>query len=471
MHSEDRYILSNMLSNVNITNDIYFACEEGFIKTSELYSIQSHGNYEDNLIALFFDWYENRANPEQQMLVDLNGFVHLNDQFDDLQAIMAVEIEKKFLSNETDKDKTVSELALLLDDNLGVLKYLPEGVEPIKTESDLSVNANMVYLLSCSDKRSWRKLVNNLLFRMKNNNYNGITAKESLDWLIHNRNVKAIEYKAQMESVYAQELEYEDSCCSKEDDKSFIEKALKIKKSKALGYAKKAIKRGLKTLEQYIDKEDVVLFNSGDGFVVEGGLFNYRFKKSHTSLIEHTLDPISYHIPYDLIVMNKDNLELANLCIYFDETPIIDQVISAVLYLQSGNEKELIESGNFFNRTDAFHTDPIMKQIKQVQREINLADYESLVGEVEIMVSNGISMNDYTEVFLDVDLKEKEEAESKRFDKIKEAVFKSLPNFIGADLPKFVYSDFKNLTFDGILDEYSRTNELSLELEENLRIC
>lgn len=46
-----------------------------------------------------------------------------------------------------------------------------------------------------------------------------------------------------------------------------------------------------------------------------------------------------------------------------------------------------------------------------------------------------------------------------------------MPNFIGAELPNFVYRDFENLTFDAIIDQYYQTKELSPELESRLRIC
>lgn len=478
MNAEDRYILTGMLSDVKITNDIYFACEEGFLKPSELYELQLTGNYIESLIALFSDWYQNKATPEQQLLVDLNGYIHLNDQFDDLKTIIAVEIEKKFLSNEEDDDKSISELALVLEGDLGTFPYLPKDATPIRTENDIQERANIVYLLSCSDKRTWRDSVNSLLFRMRNNNYNGIKIKDALDWLIHKRNVEAIEYRESILNAYEsvieeREADYQDELAYEEEVEkalpTFVEKVFKMNKSKAEKYARKAISRGLRTLKSFIGDKDVRLFNTEEGFMIEAGLFNYRFRKSHTSLIQHTMNPISYHIPYDLIVVSKQtNLELANLCIYFDETPIIDQVISTVLFLQTGKEKEILETGNFFNRRDSFYTDPVMSQLYKTQRVINLQDYEQMVGEVtEIMLEEGESLEGYNEVSLSlVDVKK-----ASRFSKIQKAVFDAMPNFIGAELPNFVYRDFENLTFDAIIDQYYQTKELSPELESRLRIC
>jgi len=62
-----------------------------------------------------------------------------------------------------------------------------------------------------------------------------------------------------------------------------------------------------------------------------------------------THTPLNGHIPYILTLMTKDNLELANCCVYVSEnTPIIDQIITIMLYIQH-DEEELLQNCNLFN--------------------------------------------------------------------------------------------------------------------------
>lgn len=480
MNPEDRMILTGMLSHVEITNDIYFACEEGYLKSSELYELQGLGlnNYGSGLKALFEDWYQTRATPEQQLLVDLNGLIALNDQFDDLQSVMAVKIKEEFLSN---KEKLNPEHSLRLyisdniEDNCSPFPALKSGDKPIKKLEDLKNNANIVYLLNCSQVCMWRDSVNHLLFRLSNNHYNGVSASDAMNYLLHERNQKMINYREQVSTVYQNEIDYLDDSEDYTQRETLVEKVIGVKKNKAVNYAKKALKRGLKTLADYIGDDNVALFSTESGFIVEGELFNYRIRKSHTSLIGHTMNPIGCHIPYDLIVMNKENVELSNLCIYFDETPIIDQVIATVLFLQSGQEKQLIKTGNFFNRREEFHTDPLMRSVSKVQREVDTADYESLVERVQEMTGNiqveslgGFSEGEVREIQVSTNIVD---GESDEFQMIRESVFKALPNFIGAELPVYVYDDFKNMTFDAIMMDYQTLNELPEELENYLEAC
>jgi len=476
MHPEDRYILSNLLSDAKITNDIWFAVDQGFIPSSDMSQIMDTPNYEDLLVGLFNEWYNEKANPEQQLLADLNGYLHLNDQFDDLKTIMSLSIsdgmenyhledsenpeqdsEIKMIPVEntvidnikaelTEKEPEVINLSQLCLDNPMKILMAEELKEnfPIRTEKDLDNNTNIVYIMNYSKRENWKDLVNGIFFRLRNNNYKGVSVQGAMDWLIHYHEIqraKDIAFTQELcdGEAWMDEKLPENDLTRKQDRRSFIAKKLNIKKSKEEGYAKKAIKRGLKLLANFIPTEDINLFTSNDGFLVEANLFNYRFRKGHTSIISHTLNPVSYHIPYDLIVLNKDNVELANMCMYFDETPMIDQIVSTILYIKSGNEKEILSTGNFYNKRPEFYKDPLIR--KDFRTELDLTE------ENEI------------NCFLETENK-KEEYDQELFEKIQDSVFKALPTFLGLELPDFVYREFSNITFDSFFDRYAREGEI-----------
>lgn len=467
MHPEDRYIQSNLMGEVKMTGDIYFACEQGFITSLELQELSLSSNYTGLLLELFNDWYMNRACPEQQMLVDLNGFFALNDQFDDLTTILSLSIENEMFPS-TEEDAALPEIRTEPIDNVNftenpvslevmelqdfiydkpVKMWFSEDLSenfPIRSIDDLENNTNLVYILNYCGRQDWKKLVNNLFFRLKNNDYGGIDVKTALDWFNHFLEVKKKERldfakKLNDSAAWTDEPNY---IAPKKS--SFVAEKLKIKKDKEESYAKKAIKRGLKSLTELLPTEDVNLFTSKDGFVVEGEKFNYRFRKGHTSIISHTLNPVGIHIPYDLIIMSKDNIELCNTCIYFDETPVIDQVIAAVLHLQMGNEDEILNTGNFYNKRRAFYTNETMKTY--FSNEMHTGFYDEEVSNSESNVPEYIQ------------------------DKIKTSVFNAIPTFLGLDLPEFIHSEFQDINFDYYIDKYLRTGELDSALNHPLQL-
>jgi hypothetical protein len=114
--------------------------------------------------------------------------------------------------------------------------------------------------------------------------------------------------------------------------------------------AKKALKKGIKKFTNLFGHNKIQSFISGEGFTVEGRKYNWHFEQRKTvSILSMTHSPLNGHIPYILTLMTKENLEIANCCVYVENaTPIIDQIITIMLYIQH-DETELLENCNLFN--------------------------------------------------------------------------------------------------------------------------
>lgn len=114
--------------------------------------------------------------------------------------------------------------------------------------------------------------------------------------------------------------------------------------------ARKAIKKGVKKFSNLFGKNNITSFINGDGFTVQGEKYNWRFRqKRSVSLINMTHSPLKGHIPYELTLMNRDNVVMADCCVFVSEnTPIIDQIITIVLHIQS-DEDQLLAHCNLFN--------------------------------------------------------------------------------------------------------------------------
>lgn len=114
--------------------------------------------------------------------------------------------------------------------------------------------------------------------------------------------------------------------------------------------ARKAIKKGVKKFSNLFGKKNITSFVNGDGFTVQGEKYNWHFRqKRSVSLINMTHSPLRGHIPYELTLLNKDNVVMADCCVFVaDNTPIIDQIITIVLHIQN-DEDQLLAHCNLFN--------------------------------------------------------------------------------------------------------------------------
>lgn len=116
--------------------------------------------------------------------------------------------------------------------------------------------------------------------------------------------------------------------------------------------AKSAIKKASKLFMGLGKDDSLKLFVSGHEVTLSHPDSSLKFilKPLNESgwLLERTQAGRS-HTPYDLAVYSKDDVFLANLCVYFNNTPVLDQLLALTLYIESGNELALLEKANWFS--------------------------------------------------------------------------------------------------------------------------
>lgn len=139
---------------------------------------------------------------------------------------------------------------------------------------------------------------------------------------------------------------------------------------KLIRQGKKALKRGVKLFQRMFGEEDIRGFLKGHEFIVQGRELNYRISPHpNVDLIAHSATGKSYHIPYRLEILNPDNVVLAEGCVIFQDTPVIDQIIGLMMYVKTNQERTLLETTNFFNIREEFHSDPVITQIRQAKEQ------------------------------------------------------------------------------------------------------
>ena len=126
-------------------------------------------------------------------------------------------------------------------------------------------------------------------------------------------------------------------------------KSNKIKQQKRL--TRKAVKRSARSLNQLVAPGAYQAFSSQAGFTINGQLFDYHVVKTY-DIIDHTENPNTVHIPYKLSIKSKQGDHLAQGCVVFHNTPVLDQIISLSLHVRDKeSEIELIQKTNWSGYT------------------------------------------------------------------------------------------------------------------------
>lgn len=69
-------------------------------------------------------------------------------------------------------------------------------------------------------------------------------------------------------------------------------------------------------------------------------------------LEEKTLVP-GGHVPFQLSVLTKEGVFLSRLCVLVKASPVLDQLLALSMFVQTGNEMELLSKANWFGYADA----------------------------------------------------------------------------------------------------------------------
>jgi hypothetical protein len=117
---------------------------------------------------------------------------------------------------------------------------------------------------------------------------------------------------------------------------------LEQKNRKQTHQKRKTIRRSLDLMSSVIGEHDARVFISGDEVTIEGKAFNFLVKKHRAYSAGHGGQPV-------ITVTDKAGVVLSDLCLYFEATPTMDQVAALALHVASGEEDDLIRTGNLYN--------------------------------------------------------------------------------------------------------------------------
>lgn len=146
--------------------------------------------------------------------------------------------------------------------------------------------------------------------------------------------------------------------------RSLVRNASKVRVKERRRQARGAIKKALNLLNSFGMQKDVQMLISGHEVVISHpeSPFKFEVKALQAGWLENkTVDP-GRHVPFQLSLLTKDDIFLTRLCVLFDSTPVLDQLLALTLFVQSGNEKELLNKANWFGMADVERVRTILEE-------------------------------------------------------------------------------------------------------------
>jgi hypothetical protein len=130
---------------------------------------------------------------------------------------------------------------------------------------------------------------------------------------------------------------------------------------------RKPLVKAIDLLAKIGGQQTASAFISGDDVVVTGKRFNFRARKGVLSS--------NGHGALNLTVTDKDNIELVDLCFYFENMPAPDQLAALILHVKAGNEDDIITTGNAIRTYTAGKTYAPILELRETKKRRNEVRY------------------------------------------------------------------------------------------------
>lgn len=117
---------------------------------------------------------------------------------------------------------------------------------------------------------------------------------------------------------------------------------------------RKVLKKSMRAARSLVPASDLTAFIRREDIMVRGQNLILKVKRSRSIMSEgHGVLSVSVH--------DLEERHLANLCVYFEDTPAVDQLIAMMLYVSSGCEAEFIRAANITYLTGLGKDHPMLK--------------------------------------------------------------------------------------------------------------
>ena len=341
---ESQYIIDCMTTLCEITVDVAEFVYHTRVDIDGL--VDENANIRRSIIDLYRSWRP-KADLNEQAYISLRGILDSEMQFDEISTYVT--------------DKLIN--AYRVSNGKQSSGGFPQNNLYIEKESDMYKEENIIHLLERNKEQEWIAMLGTMF-----NDFCDVKSKLDIKGFLKWEQNRIRQISNNIASLTVNNISPK------------LQKNHQKKQLIALKQGKKVLKKGIKTFTNLFGQQDIKAFISGEDFIIEGDLYNYRVSKKY-NLIQYSVDTYMTHIPYRLQLLTKENIVLADGCIIFENTPVIDQLIAMMLHIKNGNEEEILKKTNFFNTQDAYYAEKYITDLKGVKRNPN--DNEFDISDIE----------------------------------------------------------------------------------------
>lgn len=147
---------------------------------------------------------------------------------------------------------------------------------------------------------------------------------------------------------------------------SFFSKSISKHQVKA---KRKVITKSYSMAESILGKETARMFVSDKEITFTGKHFGFKVKKVELGNLGHGA--------IDIMLTDKDGVELSNLCVFADQAPALDQLTTLALHVMYGDDLEIVRTANLFNKKEAAYENELLKELHP--KDLKETDLERFV--------------------------------------------------------------------------------------------
>lgn len=366
--ADSSYILGSMLELGEIPKDLHMYLYRNDIDVNSL--VDNDMNIKEEVEKSFYEWFQNE-DPNKVFINELFSILTITDEIDILSRNIMTDLLESLSFNE------------LLEFNQDKKKYLKTKniIEKIKESKRSSAIAEKIIETVDRFKRVSSLNEVSLIKAIEIEKDRILTIKEE------ERKVK--EYISMLNGQSDVNKENKISKhITTEQIKVFFEKSKREKKS-----IKKKIFKSINLFKKYLGEDALKIFFSGEELKLTSNKYIYSIQKKNNQTLVNNMDNTNLiHIPYKLDIYDKEtNVFLSSMCVYFDKTPILDQIVGLSLYIKDQEtEKTFLEAANYFNinRKDFQHSglNKILEERskKQLENEAPPVNIEDNISEMTL---------------------------------------------------------------------------------------
>lgn len=134
---------------------------------------------------------------------------------------------------------------------------------------------------------------------------------------------------------------------------------------------RKPLVKAMDLLSKIGGRQTAHAFIVGDDVIVTGRKFNFKVRKGVVTS--------NGHGALNLTVTDRDNIELVDLCFYFENMPAPDQLAALILHVKAGNEEEIVRTGNTIRTYQEGMTHERIRELREERKHRNVQAYGTTV--------------------------------------------------------------------------------------------